>query len=162
MFLFQPSLKGQPLGVQPRKSIAQKDQVEMVRQSEKCFHAGATSFNYLSLFFFFWYYSHYTLFYLHQASGYTQHCSCAPPKVISREAHEYLTGWVTGTLRRTPRPEHYSFLNHDLWQRANLHVVVPAQFRQGAPPRPVAVLQRDGEPVPRADVSREDQESVQF
>ena len=83
-------------------------------------------------------------------------------QAITQKAQQYLAGWATGTLGRIPRPGHYSFLDHDILRRANLHAVVPNQFRHGAPPRPVSVFQRDGQPVPCGNVPKEDDEAVQL
>ena len=70
---------------------------------------------------------------------------------ISENAHHFLTSWIQETLRREPRPTEYSFLKHCLEDKAGRGTGVAVNPHSHGPPRPVAVMHRDGPMVPEQD-----------
>ena len=64
-------------------------------------------------------------------------------QAISSEAHNFLVGWITGTLRREPHPKHYTFLDNVDLSAVTSTPVNLNPFQQDRP-RPINVVQTDG------------------
>jgi hypothetical protein len=78
-------------------------------------------------------------------------------KLITTEAHDFLTSWALGNLPRIPRPLAYKYLNHRWQEQApEFQVRVPIAYDGVGAPNRVRVVIRDDVGGPLAAVDDEE------